>query len=359
MPGENRLGWNSMTKPSLLASLLLLFPGSLLHSQRETAESVRGVTVSTPGGGQDWASDEMVATLQDIKSLGGNWVTIHPYAQISDGNGRRGLAEGHVRSWSELDPENPPEYLARPIREAHALGLKILIKPHLAYWGTRYKWRGEIDFDSAEVYARFFETYETWIVQLAAVCKEADAFVVGTELDRTLGHEKEWRRIIRRVNAVTDGPLTYAANWDSYQRVPFWDALDVIGVQAYFPLSETPTGDLAELRAGWERVMKELRLYGEAQYRNIVFTEIGYNQTTLAGVSPWAYKTERGEQAQRIQEACLRVALDVIESEPRVVGSFLWKWFPAERHKPRDFNMRAPRVLEIIREAWLPASESE
>lgn len=335
----------------VLAGLLTVLPAQD-ESVSQAPEPVRGITVSTPGSGRDWGSDEMVETLRDIKRLGGNWVTIHPYASISDGHGRRGLPEGQVRMRGDLDPSAPPESLARPIREAHALGLKILIKPHLAYWGTRFSWRGEIDFDSDEAYQRFFESYERWIVQLARVCKGADAFVVGTELDKTLGHEEEWRAIITKLRAVTDGPLTYAANWDAYQKVPFWDALDVIGIQAYFPITEEPTDDEELLQRGWRAVMKEVNRYGAAQNRNVVFTELGYTRSRHAPVRPWDYKTEEGAEAQRIQEACLRVALETIEGESRVAGGFLWKWFPAERQHPRDFNLREPRILKLISSCW-------
>ena len=62
--------------------------------------------------------------------------------------------------------------------------------------------------------------------------------VVGTQLDRTLHFEDDWRLIIATVRRYFEGTLTYAANWTDYEKVPFWDALDVIGIQAYFPLLE-------------------------------------------------------------------------------------------------------------------------
>jgi hypothetical protein len=338
-----------MTKLSLAACLLALLP---LAPQETAAESVRGITVSTPGMGRDWGSDAMVETLRDIQSVGGNWVTIHPYAGIGDGKGRGGLEEGEIRGWNGLGDEAPPTHLTRPIREAQALGLKILVKPHLAYWGTRFNWRGDIHFDTEESYQLFFNSYETWITQMAATCKNADAFVVGTELDQTLSHEKEWRRIIASIRKVTDVPLTYAANWDTYQKVNFWDDLDVIGIQAYFPITEEPCDDHDQLRAGWERVMEELRTFGDTTNRRVVFTELGYNHTTKAAVRPWDYATEKGIEAEATQEACMRVALEAIEAEPVVVGSFLWKWFPSKRSTPRDFNMRSPRILQVLRETW-------
>ena len=77
-------------------------------------------------------------------------------------------------------------------------------------------------------------------------------------------------------------PLTYAANWTDYRQVPFWDALDVIGIQAYFPLTEDPDYDEEDIRAGWAERMGELRAFGELHNRNILFTELGYNQSHQA-----------------------------------------------------------------------------
>ena len=48
---------------------------------------------------------------------------------------------------------------------------------------------------------------------------DADAFVVGTELARTLDQKDQWLEIIRAVREVTDAPLTYAAKWDTYDFV--------------------------------------------------------------------------------------------------------------------------------------------
>jgi hypothetical protein len=164
------------------------------------------------------------------------------------------MAEGRDLTW-----------LTRPIAEAHRLGLKIMIKPHLAYWHSPFSWRGAIEFETEEEWDRFFTTYGAWVSELARICADADAFVVGTELDRTVAHEARWRSIIEQVRRCTDAPLTYAANWDAYQRVPFWDALDVIGVQAYFPLVEQDgLPDARQLEASWRRIATDLESFAPA-----------------------------------------------------------------------------------------------
>lgn len=303
---------------------------------------VLGMTVSCPTWGWEWGSDAMVDALRDLAGLGVNWVAIHPYASIR--------ADGSVQ-WRSIDPDDPPQWLERPIREAHALGIKILIKPHIAYWGSPWSWRGAIDLDAAQA-ERFFADYTAWIEQMAAASTGADAFAVGTELDKLLGHEDAWRDVIRRVRARYEGPITYAANWTDYDRVPFWDALDAIGVQAYFPLVRRADGvpSDAELDRGWDAVLAGLRRTAVRVDKPVVFTELGYNRSSKAAVEPWKYD-RGGQDAEAIQEACLRSAFRAMDREPVVVGAFLWKWFPSKR-PPNDFNKSTARMRATIRESW-------
>ena len=320
---------------AVLAALLAFAPAA-------RADRVRGVTLSTHTNGSDWAGDGIVPAFAEMKRIGAGWVAIHPYAGIG--------ADGSVH-YRPLDPANPPDWLTRPIAEAHAQGLRILIKPHLAYWGSPFSWRGEIRFDTEEQWERFFADYRAWVVDVARVTRDADGFAVGTELDSTVFREADWRETIAAVRAVTDLPLTYAANWHAYREVPFWDAVDVIGIQAYFPVVDHPDPTPPELAAGWHARMSELRDYSLEHDRYIVFTELGYNRSFDAAREPWAHRTD-GEEAEPFQEACLRAALEAIEREPRVIGAFLWKWFPEPYPVGRNFQLATPALTRTIADVW-------
>lgn len=304
--------------------------------------AVKGMTVSCPTWGWEWGSDAMVETMRELAAMGVNWVAIHPYARIGN--------DGTV-SWRDVDVSAPPDWLARPIAEGHALGVKILVKPHLAYWGSRFSWRGDITFADRAAWDRFFTTYAAWIEQLAAASAGADAFVVGTELDATIQHEAEWREIVRRVRDVYDGPLTFASNWTDFRRVPFWDAVDAIGVQAYFPLHSGRSPTDADLDAGWAKVMEDVTALSAEVGRPVVFTELGYNRSLSAARQPWEYSTDGTPEAAALQARCLDAALRAIDAEPDVVGAFLWKWFPGTA-RPRDFDASAPAMREVIERRW-------
>lgn len=301
---------------------------------------VRGMTVSVPTWGWEWGTDEMAQTLDVLADLGVNWVAIHPYARIRN--------DGGV-DW-QVDGDEVPIWIARPIQEAHARGIKVLIKPHLAYWGSQFAWRGDIKFDDEAQWKRFFQEYTGWIESLAALSTGADAFAIGTELDQT-SHRPEWTGVIQAARQF-DGHLTYASNWDGFADIPFWHLLDVIGIQAYFPLADAagqvPTA--LQLEQRWRPVMDRIRTVHLETGKPVVFTELGYNRSAYALAEPWS-SHNGGANSEALQQLGLDVALRMIASEPAVTGAFLWKWFPGEQ-AIGNFRMSRPAIREIISQRW-------
>ena len=157
--------------------------------------------------------------------------------------------------------------------------------------------------------------------------------------------------MIADVRTRTRAALTFASNWDRFEELRFWDALDCIGIQAYFPLADGADPSRAVLRDAWNARMRKLRRFAISARRNIVFTELGYNRSRDAARKPWAYETD-GPETEALQARCLSVALDAIEGEGSVLGSFLWKWFPGERAVGRNFQLATPKLLEAIEGVW-------
>ena len=308
---------------------------------------VRGVTISCQTNGWEWGQEAFGDELVELRELGANWVAIHPYARIG--------ADGEVRH--RLDPGAPPRWLTHPVRVAREKGMAILIKPHLAYWGSPFRWRGDIHFEDPEARARFWESYADWIATLADIVAEADAFCVGTELDRMVAEPGPWRTVIARVRERTDALLTYAANWDTFEGVAFWDALDAVGLQAYFPLTEAEDPDEAELEAGWANILPRLTALHQRTGKPVVFTELGYNRSLSAARRPWddarAGPDER-DRAAELQARCLRVALRTIEREAEWLrGAFLWKWFVGDPDRyDGSFLMDTPHMRAAMVDVW-------
>jgi hypothetical protein len=153
-----------------------------------------------------------------------------------------------------------------------------------------------------------------------------EQFVVGTELGGTSGNQSAWREVIAGVREVYSRPITYAANHDEYEEIAFWDALDFIGVDAYFPLSEVPTTVISDLARAWEPIVADMAEIAQLQGRRIVFTEVGYPSQEGATVQP--YNPSHSEVVSESEQAAAVEALvTAVAGEPWFGGFHWWMWF--------------------------------
>ncbi|MEY2519446.1 MAG: hypothetical protein QOF24_1205 [Verrucomicrobiota bacterium] len=329
-----------------LSFLIVLIGANVTASGQPTAPPFyKGVTVSCQTWGIEWQTPEMEKTLDELKSLGVNSIAIHPYAQIRE--------DGHVVTGRRSGTSTT--HITTPLRWAHERGMSAMLIPHIAYWGTKFSWRGEINFVTPEEWDRFFADYETWIVQMAAVAESehAEILCVGLEFTHAQKFEGRWRKIISAVRQVYHGKVTYGANWNEYAEVKFWDALDFLGVLAYFPLTKTVDPSAAEIAAAWEKRCAELGLFSKQNGdKQFLFVEIGYNESSRAAAEPWAFKTG-GEHAAEIQARCVDAALSMSGRHPFLAGMYWWKWFPElAHHHEENYRLQTEPIKALIAKHW-------
>jgi hypothetical protein len=150
--------------------------------------------------------------------------------------------------------------------------------------------------------------------ELAAFATEIDAseLVVGSELTFLFPHARAWRRIIARVRAHFRGHLTLSPTALDYATIRFWDALDSVGVSAYFPLA--PFRALREPRAlalGWWAHRVHLEAVARMWRKPLTFVEVGYPSTEVAALRPWDYRFDARTLDLELQERCFRAFKDV------------------------------------------------
>lgn len=326
------------------AAILVLALCQAVHG----ASFFKGMTVSCQTSGWEWATPEMHATIEELREIGVTAIAIHPYARVQE--------DGHVMMRRAGDNS----YVTKPIGWAHEKGMSAMVIPHIAYWGTKFSWRGEINYDAPEQWDRFFSDYQEWIVSMArlAESEHAEVFCVGLEFSYAQKFTERWRRIIAAVRDVYHGKLTYGANWNEFKAVKFWDALDYIGVLAYFPLTKEANPGEQTLEAGWDRWLEQLAGVSAANRdKQLLFVEVGYNESARAAAEPWAFKTG-GEHAAEVQRRCIEVALRLPEKLPCLAGMFWWKWFPELPHdEEENYCLQTPAIKALIAQHWrAPAS---
>lgn len=219
--------------------------------------------------------------------------------------------------------------LIHVIAEAHRLGLKVMLKPHvdLANDPDPNQWRGMIGegFSEAEWNA-WFSSYQNFINHYAGLAQTygADQFCVGTELSASQGRDSDWRAVIANVRGIYTGPLTYAANHDATD-VPWWDAVDLIGVDAYYKLTDKNTPTIAELEAAWEPHVEQLAVLAATWNKPIIFTEIGYRSLDGANRYPWDWQIQGTVDLQEQADAYQAVFESVFD-QPWFGGMYWWAW---------------------------------
>ncbi|WP_258053403.1 hypothetical protein [Streptomyces sp. Ru72] len=291
----------------------------------------------------DYDSPGVDRYLRDIRATGARWVTFTPtwyQDRVTD-------STPHSTEETASDAS-----LRRIVERAHAAGLKVMIKPHVDLPG---------DADRAGIRPRdraaWFAAYRVLITHYADIASDtgAEQFSVGTELAGVSGDTAAWTQVVRAVRAHYDGPLTYAANYDEYEHIHFWKELDLIGIDAYWPLSAEPTDDAARLRRAWEPIRAKLAAYAQGQNRRILFTEAGYVSQRGATTAPYSWTVSR-TAGDAEQAAAYRALLDSFEGLPWWAGVCWWMWddWPDSGETPARlaYSPHGKPAERVLREKW-------
>ncbi len=336
-----------------IGPIVILLGFYLIRSNSSSNDSYIHIDTSEKHRGVCWVGGPQIvyaSDLEEIASKGVNWISQTPFGwQRGHDNPNIGNQIGSSDGWwGERD-----EGLVKTTEMARAEGIKTILKPHIWLRDEEGKWRGEIAMNTEEDWQMWFAQYEEFILHYARLAEESkmDMLCIGTELHQTcVQRENDWRALIGKIREVYKGPLTYAANFSGeYQEVSFWDELDYIGVQAYFPLSSKESPSIEDLKSGWSQPLKELQSFSNRYNKPILFTEIGYKSTKDSGKEPWTWpqRLPREERAsiysEEMQAQLYEAMMQEVMSAPFIAGIHLWKWYPnyqerIDRMKERSGN---------------------
>ena len=243
------------------------------------------------------------------------------------------------------------------ISAAKERGLRVFLMPILRIQSrVGREWRGTLAPIDRN---RWWVSYRRFILHYADLAERSkvDLFAVGSELISMELEAQVWRDLIADVRTKYGGRVTYSANWDHFEPVAFWDALDVIGVTAYQPLGSDGVRDDIELARGFLTFKAKLGAFATERQKSYIFTEVGYPSTSHAAVRPWDHRS--GTVDLELQVACYRALFRAWHDDPKLTGIFIWNWFgfggaDDPSHTPR--KKPAAAVLEhwyrARREAW-------
>lgn len=274
-------------------------------------------------------TDSVIAPIININA---NWVTLMPFGFMRNSDNPLIQYDSDRQWWGESK-----EGIKQTALLFKERGIKVMLKPQL--WIGRGNFTGHINMETEENWRLLENQYETFILDFASHAQETgfDMFCIGTELNTFVSRRPDyWRDLIDKIRKVYKGKITYAENWDSYANVPFWSKLDYIGVNAYFPLTNSQNITLKLLNEGWNKHKNGLKELSHKEEKQILFTEYGYRSIDYTAKEPWS--SEGDSVNSENQKIALKALFDNFWMEPWFAGGFLWKWYDHINTARGNFN---------------------
>ncbi|MHB1612531.1 MAG: glycoside hydrolase family 113 [Sulfobacillus sp.] len=286
-------------------------------------------------------SATMQPALEELHRDGVDWVSIQVgWYQNTD-------TSTHIFP----DPKETPTdaSLVKLIRLAHQMGMRVFLDPFInANRGNAW----QADFEPTSV-SDWFHSYDQYLIHYAQIAQaqKVDLLAIGDEfdtLDDVPSFQPYWIHAIQLVHRYYKGPVTYGADYVHYRQVTFWNQLNVVGLDAYFPLSNAPHPSIAVLSASWRTLATQIARWRKNTGLNkkpFVVTELGYYSGQGAAAEPGTW-TPSTPVDLALQARLYQATFQSLYREPMVSGLF-WFWWanpsnPDWLGGPRD-NGYTPR----------------
>lgn len=301
-----------VNKPLFILAILLLL-------QSCTSQTKKINEVSFVAAREAVAGDHVAP----VATIHANYAAVMPFGFIRD------LAHPEVvfnteRQWFGETKEGVKQYIG----ELRKKKIDIMIKPQIWVW--RGEFTGYIEMKNEADWKTLETSYSKFILEYAELARDenAEIFCIGTELEKFIANRPDyWFKLINEVKQIYKGKLTYAANWDEFKRTPFWEVLDFIGIDAYFPVSKSKTPTVEACLAGWEPYKKVIRNLSETYGKPVLFMEFGYRSVDYSGKEPWKSDRDMGVVNLDAQNNTTKALFGAFWKEDWFAGGFIWKWF--------------------------------
>ncbi len=304
--------------------------------------------------GLGYGSAACAGQLERMAAAGINAVALTPFAYQGD-------LSGHTLMWgSELDDSLTDADLVGCIQQAHALGMKVCLKPHI--WSRSFWSGGKSRQDLApKNVAAWHAAYGAYILHLAALCQahQVELLCLGLEyLQLAEDPGGHWKTLASKVRQIYTGQLTYAANWwKEYEVFGAWDEVDLIGINAYFPLSEADDPSEDTLLAGWQPHLQAIQAVTRG--RPFILTELGLRAQKGAAAKPWDHGL-KGPRDDALQARYYQATLRAFEGQPGYQGLLFWKWFTDhDQGEPDPYAPTGREAEQVLARHWSPSEAPE
>ena len=261
--------------------------------------------------------------VDEVLLVNANHAAVMPFGFIRDINSPE-IIHNTDRQWFGETKGGAKQY----IELLQKNGVQVMVKPQIWIW--RGEFTGTLKMNTEEEWKILEKSYDDFIITYAKLAEEtkADILCIGTELEQFVKNRPGyWKNLVKEIREVYKGKLTYAANWDEYPRTTFWEDLDYIGIDAYFPLSEEKTPSVEQLKKGWQPWKNKIAALSKEKNKPVLFTEFGYRSMDYNAKKPWL--VDRNDDAVNLQAQsnAKKAIFSEFWTEDWFAGGYVWKWF--------------------------------
>lgn len=274
--------------------------------------------------------------IEEVMNLNANHAAVMPLGFIRDLNSPEIIFDSD-KQWFGETKKGVTQY----INMLHKNEIGVLLKPQIWIWKGEFT--GNLKMNTEEEWKILEASYTHFITAYAQVAEETNTeiFCIGTELEQFVQHRPSyWKQLIIELRKVYTGKLTYAANWDEYTKTTFWENLDFIGIDAYFPLSEEKNPSIDQLKAGWENWKGAIAQLSKEKNKPVLFTEYGYRSIDYTARKPWLVDRNQENVNLQAQVNATNVIIEEFWQEDWFAGGYVWKWFMEHQQSGGDNDNR-------------------
>lgn len=312
----------------------------------------KGYTWGFFSGEGELLTEAAEQSMRRLASNGLNWICIPVNAW------QETFASTRIFSYygrTQTDPE-----IIHAVKLAKSLGLKVCLKPMVNC--LDHAWRARIDFPTEEYcnyWDQWFDSYQHFMLHYARLAEElgCEMLCTGCEMAGMDKQSAHCRALIAHVREVYHGILMHNINHGDELRFDWLDAVDVIGISAYYPVTDPEHTGIETMRKKWTDVIPTLTACHELYDRPIMFAEIGVRNEQGCTMYPWdfKYRMELPVDEQE-QSDFYETAMEATWNIDWFCGYFWWDWkavIPdeSEAKQNRDFTIYG-KLAELTLRKW-------
>ncbi len=315
--------WTTRLGQILLAAVALTLPGCSGDPDPPLppmSAMMRGMTEAGYKPGV-FDTPQVTGELQRMRRDGVTWLAIQ-VAWFQDTNASVQIGPDPAKT--------PTDASVRAlIAKAHAMGMRVFLNPFVnSLEGNG--WQANFAPSSS---AQWFKSFDAYLAHYARLAQStgADLFAIGDEfdsLDAVPAYRPYWLQAISVARKYYHGPIVYGADYPHYQQVTFWQALDDVGIDAYFPLSQQPNPSVAALAGSWRQTAAQIQAWRQSSgldRKGFIVTELGYPSEDGAAAQPGSWFPHQPVNLA-LQQRLYEATLTTIGQEPWLRGLF-WFWW--------------------------------